>query len=63
MTSGTCKYGSENCWFNHGDSINSSKNENKEKLNDNEEVIEKIFKMMEKFTEQIMNMKEINNLK
>ena len=41
VKSGTCKYGSENCWFNHGDSVNSSKNENNEKLNNNEEIIEK----------------------
>ena len=62
VISGACKYG-ENCWFNHGDSLNSSKNENNEKQNDNEEVIEKIFKMMEKFTQQIVKMKEMNNLK
>ena len=29
----------------------------------NTDVIEKIFQMMEKFTQQIVNMKEINNLK
>ena len=57
------KYGSENCWFKHGDSANDDKNDNNEKLNGNEEVIEKIFQMMEKFTKQIMEIKEVNNLK
>ena len=57
MISGFCKYGSEKCWFKH------DKNDNNEKQNDNEEVIEKIFQMMEKFTQQIVDIKEINNLK
>ena len=56
-------YGSENCWFKHGDSANSDKNDKNEKLNANEEVIEKIFQMMEKFTKQIVEIKEVNNLK
>ena len=29
----------------------------------NEDIIEKIFKMMEKYTQQIVEMKELNNLK
>ena len=63
MISGFCKYGSENCWFKHGDFANNDKNDNNEKLNENEEVIEKIFQMMEKFTKQIVEIKEVNNLK
>ena len=59
----TCKYGSKNCWFNHGEGETSTMNENDKKLNDDTEVIEKIFQMMEKFTQQIVKMKEINNLK
>ena len=39
MISGTCKYGTENCWFNHGERENTSKNEINEKLNGNEELI------------------------
>ena len=63
MISETCKYGSKNCWFNHGEGEISTMNENDKKLNDDTEVIEKIFQMMEKFTQQIVKMKEINNLK
>ena len=59
MVSGACKYGIEKYWFNNSDLIN----ENGEKLNDNEEVVEKIFKMMEKFTKQLVEIKEVNNLK
>ena len=61
MVSDTCKYGNEKCWFNHGDSIDTTEDENNKKVN--EEVIEKIFQMMEKFTQQIVEIKEINNLK
>ena len=57
----TCKYGSERCWFHHGDLIDTTKDKNSKNVN--EELIEKIFQMMEKFTQQIVNMKEINNLK
>ena len=48
MISGTCKYGTENCWLNNGERENTSKNEINEKLNGNEELIQKIFQMMEK---------------
>ena len=61
MTEGACRYGRVKCWFNHGDQINSTKDENNEQ--NNEEVIEKIFNMMEKFTQQIVKIKEMNNLK
>ena len=60
LISNICKYGSEKCWFNHGDRIDTTEDENKIV---NVEVIEKIFQMMEKFTQQIVNMKEMNNLK
>ena len=43
MISETCKYGSKNCWFNHGEGETSTMNENDKKLNDTE-VIEKYFK-------------------
>ena len=62
--SGTCKYGSEMCWFSHRDLANSAKSENSEnEQNTNETIMEKIFQMMEKFTQQIVEMKERNNLK
>ena len=57
LSSGTCKYGELKCWFNHNES--EDKNENSE----NEDVIEKIFKFMEKLTQQMVDMKENNNLK
>ena len=61
--SGTCKYGNANCWFNHDENEDISKKENNEKQNENKEVIEKIFQMMEKYTQQIVNMKEMDDLK
>ena len=64
LISGTCKYGSEKCWFNHSDLINNPQNENNEnEQNTNESIMEKIFQMMEKFTQQIAEIKERNNLK
>ena len=57
LSSGTCKYGELKCWFNH----NEDKNEYKS--SENEEVIERIFKLMEKLTQQMVDMKEKNNLK
>ena len=76
MINGTCNYGSEKCWFNHSNFKNSNEtesnenvnnengnNENENEIDANEAVIEKLFQMMEKFTKQIMEMKERNNLK
>ena len=63
LISGFCKYGSENCWFKHGDLADNAQKDNNEKLDGNEDVIEKIFQMMEKYTHQIIEIKEINNLK
>ena len=62
VKSGTCRFGSAKCWFDHSDAINTSKN-NDEKLNPNGEDIEKLFQMMEKFTQQIVEIKEYNNMK
>ena len=76
FTSGTCRYTNAKCWFDHNEIENLHENEKlkeNEKLNENKpneknveennEVIQKILKMMESFTEQIIQMKEINNLK
>ena len=49
---GECKYGREKCWFNHT---------SEEIFNENENVMERIFKMMEKMTERIMNMEKDKN--
>ena len=61
IVAGKCKYGSGKCWFNHGESKDLTEDENVKKID--EDVIEKLFKMMEKFTQQMMEMKVINNLK
>ena len=61
LVSGECKYGNEKCWFRHGDSKDITEDENDKKVDI--EVIEKLFGMMEKFTKQMVEMKEMNNLK
>ena len=61
LQAGKCKYRNEKCWFNHNGSIENIEDENDKKVN--VEVIEKIFQMMEKFTNQIVEIKEMNNLK
>ena len=62
LSTGTCKYGISKCWFNHNES-DTNEIKNSENLKPNEEVIERIFKLMEKLTEQIVEIKENNNLK
>ena len=67
--SGTCKYGRDKCWFRHCDTEESIKNKNKENMNEaekseqiieyNQEVIEKLFNMMEKMSERIVQMENI----
>ena len=61
LSSGTCKYGKLRCWFIHNEFEEAETNENKK--SENEEVIERIFKLMEKLTHQMVDMKEKNNLK
>ena len=61
VVSGKCIYGNGKCWFNHGDAKDSIGDEKDKKIE--EQVIEKLFRMMEKFTEQMVEMKEMNNLK
>ena len=41
--------------------INENEN-NENEIEENREVIQKIFKMMENFTKEIIQMKEMNNL-
>ena len=45
----TCIYGNDNCWFKHGD----NECEKESNINENNEIIKGIFKMMEKLTERI----------
>ena len=66
---GTCKYASDKCWFRHSDTTESITNKNEENVNEgekseqiikyNQEVIEKLFNMMEKMTERIVQMENI----
>ena len=48
LSTDTCKYGHSKCWFNHNESADNNEMKNSEKLKANEEVIERIFKLMEK---------------
>ena len=48
--SSSCKYGAQNCWYQHNLKTNNEGNDV------NKEVIEKLFKMMEQFTERIINL-------
>ena len=70
MNKGTCKF-SEKCWFNHseretlkGTETEDHANENNDtEIKETKEVIQKLFKMMENFTDKLKQMKEINQLK
>ena len=53
---GTCHFGNMKCWFNHEDVENLNENGN----NVNQEVVDKIFDMMENFTQRILEIE--NNL-
>ena len=56
---GACKYGTSKCWFNHDDIENPNESEvNVNKENNN--VIQKLFEMMETMTERIVQMEESN---
>ena len=60
---GKCIYSNKTCWFNHYANETIDKNETRDKeMEENKEVIQKIFKMMEHFTEEIVRMKETRNL-
>ena len=50
---GTCIFGSLNCWFIHDDKEAALESE-KTILTEHNEVIEKVFGMMEKMTERIL---------
>jgi hypothetical protein len=58
---GTCHFGSENCWFRHEEQvITNGDKKNMNNVENNQEVIEKIFDMMEKFTDRIVHIE--NNI-
>ena len=47
---GTCIYWNKNCWFQHGENEDDNES-NRNKLNEKNEIIQGIFKMMDKLTE------------
>lgn len=60
-SSGKCIFGNENCWFQHNEIKKSEENENNEKTNQNlynDEIIRKMFDMMESFTHRIVEMEK-----
>ena len=50
---GTCMFGEDNCWFVHEAYKDEKNNQN------NQEMFERLFKMMEKMTERIVQMETI----
>ena len=59
---GTCHFGVNNCWFNHDENeiSNQNQNQSRENQNDmNQEVIGKLFEMMEKFTQRIVQIENV----
>ena len=58
---GACKFGKSKCWFIHDNIENSNESEDTVNLNnENNDVIQKLFKMMETMTERIIQMEESN---
>ena len=55
IRNGKCTFGNEKCWFNHEGQKSTKENEN-----ENYNVVQRIFIMMEKMTERIVRM-EMNN--
>ena len=49
-TRNSCKYGAKKCWYRHKSQTSNEEN------NFHEDVIEKLFNMMEKFTERILSL-------
>jgi hypothetical protein len=61
MSNGSCKYGQERCWFKHTNHKTMKENEETENIfNEKNEVVQKLFMMMEKMTELFFQMEMIN---
>ena len=59
-TNGGCLYGSKSCWFNHTDMQNKSENNPNVNINnETNDIIKKLFDMMENFGTRIMNLEKI----
>ena len=50
---GKCRYGVQFCWFNY--EISNEEVNSNERINDKQEVLEKLFGMVEKVTERVIN--------
>ena len=50
-----CSYGADKCWFRHNETDDQEKYQIQ---NQNHEITEKLMKMMEKFTERIVNIEK-----
>ena len=63
-SNGSCMYTNDKCWFKHAENIQENKKIEYENENENidKEIIQKLFKMMENFMNQITQMKEKNQL-
>ena len=58
---GMCHFGSSKCWYNHIEEEDMNENEDIELVNDkNQKVIEKLFDIVDKFTQRILHLE--NNL-
>ena len=55
---GKCIFGSQDCWFKHEKSERALENENATK--EQNEVIQKVFEMLEKMTERILKIENYN---
>ena len=61
-TDGTCQQGSQNCWFNHKETENDANanmndiniENNYEKKNQNDEIMQKMVEMIEKYSQRIV---------
>ena len=61
-SNGSCMYTNDNCWFKHAEDSHDNKKSEFENENIDKEIIQKLFKMMENFMNQITQMKEMNQL-
>ena len=56
---GTCTYGNQNCWFKHSEYEDKNKNEENENSKiEKDEVVQRLFQMMEKLTERIFQIEK-----
>ena len=56
---GTCTYGNQNCWFKHSENEDINKNEENENSKiEKDEVVQRLFQMMEKLTECIFQIEK-----